>query len=238
VADSESGRTPPELREGVRAGIVASLERDLAQRGGRTARRLGVAAAIGVPGALGATLLLAGHAFQHHPPWHAVVFGAVWTGLLVLCLALALLDVRTPSLPLARAAWVAMLGLGLAGLCGAACPDPHFLTWWAGTAAGGWLAGLGGLALSALCFGVVTVLGVAAAATLLALGAGGAPPLQPLLPAAMLLALLAPGVALQSVGTSWPVFASWLLGAAAGAYAGVAAGSWARRSLARPAPQA
>jgi hypothetical protein len=235
VADSEGRRTPPELREGVRAGILASLERDLAQRGGRTARRLGIAAAIGVPGALGATLLLSGHAYEHHPPWHAVVFGAVWTALLVLCLALVLLDVRTPTLPLARSAWVAMLGLGLAGLCGAACPEPHFLAWWTDTATGAWLAGLGGLALSALCFGAVAAAGIAAGAALLAVGSA---PLRPLLPAGMLLALLAPGVALQSVGTSSSVFASWLLGAAIGAYAGVAAGSRARRAFARPAPPA
>jgi hypothetical protein len=238
VADSEGERTPADLREGVRAGILASLERDLAQRGGRTARRLLIAAVIGVPGALGATLLLSGHAFAHHPPWHAVVFGAVWTGLLVLCLALVLLDVRTPSLPLARSARVAMLGLGLAGLCGAACPDPHFLSWWTGTVLGGWLSGLGGLALSALCFGAVTVLVIGAAAALLALSGGVGPRLRPLLPAAMLLTLLAPGVVLQSVGTSWAVLASWLLGAAAGAVVGVAAGSWARRALAHPAASA
>jgi hypothetical protein len=230
--DSEGERTPPDRREGVRAGILASLERDLAQRGGRTARRLLIAAAIGVPGALGATLLLSGHAYAHHPSWHAVVFGAVWTGLLVLCLALVLLDVRTPSLPLARSAWVAMLGLGLAGLCGAACPDPHFLTWWVGTALGGWFEGLGGLALSALCFGAVTAFGIGAAAALLALGARSGPALRSALPAAMLLALLTPGVALQAVGTSWSVLSSWLLGAAAGAYVGVAAGSEARSRLA------
>lgn len=223
MADSEGGRTPPDLREGVRAGILASLERDLAQRGGRTARRLGIAAAIGVPGALGATLLLSGHAFQHHPPWHPVVFGAVWTGLLVLCSALVLLDVRTPSLPLARSAEIAMLGLGLAGLCGAACPDPHFLSWWSETALGGWLVAVGGEALSALCFGAVTTLAVGASAVVLDLRARSQPPLPPLLPAAMLLALLTPGVALQSVGTSWEVLGSWLLGSAAGAHAGVTA---------------
>jgi len=40
----------------------------------------------------------------------------------------------------------------------------------------------------------------------------------------MLLLLLSPGVALQSFDTSWAVFWSWLLGTAAGAYAGVATG--------------
>jgi hypothetical protein len=232
VAGDDGERTPAELREGVRSGILASLERDLAQRGGRTARRLLIAAAIGVPGAVGATLLLSGHPYGHHPPWHAVVFGALWTGLLVVCLALVLLDVRTPSLPLARSAWVAMLGLGLAGLCGAVCPDAHFLQWWGATAVGGWLSGAGGLALSALCFGLVSALGIAAGAAWLGWRAGAEARPRPLLPAAMLLALLAPGVALQCVGEPWGVFWSWLLGSAAGAWAGVAGGIRLRRGLA------
>jgi hypothetical protein len=194
------------LREGVHSGILAGLERDLAQRGGRTARRLLIAGVVGVPGAVGVTLLLSGHPYGHHPSWHAVVFGAVWTGLLVVCLSLMLLEVRTPSLPLARSAAVAMLGLGLAGICGAACPDQHFLHWWSTTAVGAQLVEKGGLALGALCFGGVGALSFAAGAAFIGLGAKIEPPVRPLLPAAMLLALLAPGVALQSIDTSWAVF--------------------------------
>jgi hypothetical protein len=223
VARTENGGTPLELREGVRAGILAGLERDLERRGGRTAGRLLMAGAMGVAGALGVTLLLSGHPYGHHPSWHAVVFGAVWTGLLVVCLSLALLEVRTPSLPLARSALVAMLGLGLAGVCGAACPDQHFLRWWSGTALGAALAEVGGAPLGALCFGLVTTLAFGAGAALLGLGDCGRA-IRPPLPAAMLLALLAPGVALQSVDTSWGVFWSWLLGTSVGAWAGVAAG--------------
>ena len=48
--------------------------------------------------------------------------------------------------------------------------------------------------------------------------------IRPFLPAASLLILLAPGIALQSVGMSWTVFAGWLLGTAGGAYVGVAGG--------------
>jgi hypothetical protein len=221
---TENENTPPDLREGVRSGIVASLERDLAQRGGRTARRLLIAGVVGVLAAVGVTLLLSGHPYGHHPPWHAVVFGAVWTGLLVVCLSLVLLEVRTPSLPLARLALVAMLGLGFAGICGAACPDQHFLHWWSSTAVGGRLVEGGGLGLSALCFGGVSALAFGAGAAFLGLGAKGEPPVRPLVPAAMLLALLAPGVALQSIDTSWAVFWSWLFGTGAGAYAGVASG--------------
>lgn len=223
-----NGETPAALREQVRSGILASLERDLEQRGGRTARRLLIAGLVGVPGAIGATLLLSGHPYGHHPPWHAVVFGALWTGVLVVCLAVALLDIRTPSLPLARSARIAMIGLGLAGICGAACPDAHFLHWWVSTSPGGWLAGWGGRALSALCFGVVTALGVGVGATMIGLSISRARMLHPLVPAAMLLAVLAPGIALQSVGERWAVLSSWLLGSAAGAYLGVLLVAWVR----------
>jgi len=214
-------RTPPELREGVRAGILASVERDVELRGGRTARLLAAAGAIGVLGAAGITLMLAEHPFGHHPQWHAIVFAAVWSGLLVVSLALAFLQVRTPSLPLARSAAIGMLGLGLAGICSALCPDQHFLQWWSSTAVGGRLTTGGGLPLSALCFGLVSSLFLGAVAAFIGLGRG---PMRPPLPAAMLLLLLSPGVALQSVDTSWAVFGSWLLGTAAGAYSGVATG--------------
>jgi hypothetical protein len=216
--------TPQEVREGVRSGILATLERDVEKRGGRTARLLVAAGAIGVAGAVGVTLLVARHPFDHHPSWHVVVFGAAWAGLLVVSLALVFLQVRTPSLPLARSASAGILGLGLAGICGAACPDQHFLGWWSNTTLGSQLAQTGGPALGALCFGLLTSLGFGAAGAFLALGERRAPPVRPLLPAAMLLVLLAPGVALQSIGTSWGVFSSWILGTAAGAYVGVASG--------------
>ena len=216
--------TPSELREGVRSGIVASLRHDFDRRGARTARLLVVAGVVGVAGALGATLLVSGHSFGHHAPWHVAVFSAVWAGLLVVTLAVALLEVRTPSLPLARSAAVGLVGLGVAGICGAACPDSHFLLWWSDTPVGAELAGSGGIAVSALCFGLVTSLGVAAVATVLASGPPRTPQLGPRIPAAILTVLLSPGVALQSVGTSWVVFAGWLLGTACGCYVGAATG--------------
>lgn len=217
----EGESTPPDLREAVRSGIVASVERDVELRGGRTARLLVAAGAIGVLGAAGITLMIGDHPFGHHPHWHAIVFASVWCGLLVVSLALVFLQVRTPSLPLARAAAIGILGLGLAGICSALCPDQHFLQWWSSTAAGGRLCAAGGLALSALCFGSASALFFGAVAAFIGLGRGR---IRPLLPAAMLLVLLTPGVALQSFDTSWAVFWSWLLGTAAGAYAGVATG--------------
>lgn len=225
-------RTPPEVREKVRSGILASINRDVERRGGRTARLLLAAGVVGVVGAIGATLLVSGHPYDHHPSWHVTVFSTVWAGLLFVCLAIALLHVRTPSLPLARSASVGILGLGLAGICGALCPDQHFLRWWSATSVGQPLTETAGLALSALCFGFVAtfVFGAAAAFAVLR---DRARPIRPLLPAAVLAVLLAPGVALQSVGTSADVFIGWLMGTGAGAYLGVAAAVRALASFSR-----
>jgi hypothetical protein len=226
-------RTPPDVREGVRSGIYAAIERDVEKRGGRTARLLAAAGLVGVLGAIGLVLLVSRHPYGHHPSWHAVVFGAVWSGLLVVNLAFALLRVRTPSLPLARSASVALVGLGVAGVCGAVCPDPHFFSWWSSTPAGAAVGDLGGLAASALCFGLVSALFVGALAAFLVLGDAARSPIRPFLPALLLLLLLAPGVALQSVGTSAAVFAGWLTGTGAGAYLGDATGTWTRSAFAR-----
>ncbi len=223
-----SESTPPELREAVRSSIVASVERDVELRGARTARLLIAAGAIGFLGAAGITLMLADHPFGHHPHWHSIVFAAVWSGLLVVSLALAFLQVRTPSLPLARAATIGILGLGVGGICSAICPDQHFLGWWSTTAVGGRLSASLGLALSALCFGLASSIFFGAVAAFVGVGRR---PIQPLLPAAMLLLLLSPGVALQSFDTSWAVFWGWLLGTAAGAYGGVATGIRVRAML-------
>ncbi len=224
----ERESTPHDLREGVRSGILSAIGQDADLRGGRTARLLAAAGALGVFGAIGVTLLLSGHPYGHHPASHVVIFTAIWSGLLVVSLALAFLQVRTPTLPLARSAGVGLLGLGLAGLCGALCPDPHFLQWWGSTEVGGRLSALGGTALSVVCFGFATSLCIGAVASVLALGGARRGPIRPLLPAAALLLLLAPGIALQSFGTSSAVFGGWILGTAAGVFAGVMAGMRAR----------
>jgi MFS family permease len=226
-------RTPTEIREGVRSGIRAVLTEDVERRGGRTAGRLAAAGAIGVVGALGSTLFLSGHPFDHHPSWHVLFFVAVCAGLLVVSVALMLLEVATPALPLARAASVGVLGLGIAGICGALCPDPHFLRWWTASAAGGRAADLGGLALSAASFGLATTLFVGGVAAFAALRRGAAMRMGALLPTAMLLLLLSPAIALQSVSTSWQVFAGWLIGASAGGYLGVAGGIRLRARVGR-----
>lgn len=226
-----SNQTPLEVREGVRSGIMSALERDTELRGGRTARLLIAAGALGVIGALGMIRMLSGHPYGHHPSSHVILFTAVWSGLLVVAIALALLQVRTPSMPLARAAGVGILGLGIAGVCSAFCPDQHFLNWWVSTSPGSRLNSAGGLALSALCFGGATTLVFGAAAAIVGLGGRHRGAIRPFLPAALLLLLLAPGIALQSFGTSALVFVAWLIGTGAGAYAGVALGLSARKQL-------
>lgn len=229
----EGPAAPGEVREGVRAGIMGALARDAELRGGRTARLLIAAGALGIFGAVGMIRLLSGHPYAHHPASHVVVFSAIWSGLLVVALAFVFLQVRTPSLPLARAACVGVLGLGIAGLCSVLCPDQHFLDWWVTTAAGGGLREIGGLPISALCFGGATTLVFATAAAIVVLGGRSQRPIRPLLPAAMLLALLAPGVALQAFGHSLAILLAWLAGTAAGAFAGVALGIAARARLER-----
>ncbi len=234
-------RTPSDLREGVRSGILAAVERDLDFRGGRTARRLATAGAIGAIGAIGVTFLLSGHPYGHHPPWHLVVSTAVWSGLLVVSPALALLRVRTPTLQVARSARVGILGLGLSGICGALCPDQHFLAWWSTTALGSVLVEVGGLGASTVCFGLLTSLFLGTAAAIAALGDTRQRPIRPLLPALMLVLLLAPGVALQSFGTSWGIFGAWIGATLAGGYAGVDAGirlrAWLANPSSRPSPR-
>src|SRR6266516_3464721 len=180
-----SDSTPPDLREGVRSGIIAAIDRDAELRGGRTARRLVAAGVLGVFGAIGMIRMLAGHPYGHHPPWHLVVFSALWSGLLGVAFAIAFLQVRTPSLPLARSVCVGLLGLGIAGICSALCPDQHFLDWWSSTPAGSALSGIGGLPLSALCFGGVTTLVFGAASAVIAIGSRRGHPIRPLLPAAL-----------------------------------------------------
>ncbi len=223
---------PDPLREGVRSGILSALARDFELAGARTARQLLAAGAVGVTGAIGVTLLVAGHAFGHHPPWHVAFFSALWAGLLVVALSFLFLGVRTPTLRFGQAASVALLGLGIAGACGVLCPDPHFLRWWTTTPIGAWALSFGGLPASALCFGLITTFGFGSAAAMLATHSHREHATGPLLSALSLFALLLPGVALQSVGQSLAVFCTWSLGAALGAYAGVGLGQSVRAALA------
>lgn len=225
--------TPKGLREGVRDALIASLERDLDQRGGATLRRLLAAVAVGVAGALGATLLVANHPFGHHAGWHEIVISTVWAGLLILALALVFLRIRMPGLGIGQAAQVAILALGLAGICGSLCSDQHFLSWWSERPIGSQLLDSVGLPVSAACFGLVATFAFAALSALVVARPAQTERLRSVLPAAMITLLLLPGIALQAVGTSLGVFAFWLAGVALGAYLGVAGGMAGRGAVRR-----
>lgn len=191
-----------------------------------------MAGVVGVLGAIGATLLVATHPFGHHPSWHVVIVSTVWSGLLIVSFAVVFLKIRTPSLPLARSALVGILGLGLAGICGAVCPDQHFLHWFAEGGVGGPISQAGGMAVGALCFGLMTTFVFGGLSAFLVIVDSDHQSNEPWIPAGILLVLLLPGVALQSVDTSFGVFAGWLVGTALGAYFGVAGGMRARDLLA------
>jgi len=227
----EQEQPPTELREGVRHGILSAIRKDVELRGGRTARLLTLSGIVGVLGALGVILLIARHPFGHHPSWHVLVVSTVWAGILVVVSAIALLGVRTPSLALSRAGIVGMLGLALAGLCGAACPDPHFLNWWSESTIGSWLVEHTGSGISVACFGLSTTFFVATISALMIPGGGTKNSGGASLPASALVLLLLPGVALQSFGASLGAFVAWLSGTAVGAWAGVAVGDWISRAV-------
>ena len=219
--ESSKESTPQHLREGVAQGILASIEKDVEHRGGLTAGRLIAAGVLGVLGTLGIMRLVVNHPMGHHPSWHVSVFGIVWSGLLIISLAVFFLKIRTPSLPLAEAAAVGVLGLGLAGICGAACSNQHFLHWWSDTSIGARLAGDLGPALSASCFGLVVTVFLGAVSALVLAASRRGRPIRPILPAAALFLLLVPGIVLQSHDESWRVFGAWLIGTGVGAYLGV-----------------
>ena len=226
-------RAPQEVREGVRQALLASLRSDSELIAGRTARRLAAAGAIGVTGAVGATLLVTAHPFGQYPSWNVAVFSAIWAGLLVVSLSLMFLRIRTPGLPVGQSAAMAVLGLGVAGVVGLCAPDAHFLHWWTGTRVGGWTVSFAGIAGSTLCLGFLAAVffGATAAAVLLH---RRQPASALALAATMLFLLLLPGVALQSVGTSFEVFAAWALGTAIGCYVGVRAGASVRSKFRGP----
>jgi hypothetical protein len=221
----------------VRAGVLHALAQDFELIGARTLHRLLAAGVLGVVGALGITLLVSGHPFGRHPPWHVLIFSTIWAGLLIVSLSLVFLRIRTPSLPIGRSAAVGVLGLGLAGLCSVVCPDRHFLNWWNGTELGAWVMTWGNLPASALCFGLLTASFFGVVSGFLILRERGHGAWAWALPAGFLFLLLEPGVILQSVGTSPGAPVGWTIGSGAGSQVGVACGIVFRASLARTKSQ-
>ncbi|MGH7342617.1 MAG: hypothetical protein ACREKH_19195, partial [Candidatus Rokuibacteriota bacterium] len=213
-------RSPDELRNGVRQGIFDALAVDLDRTSSVTATRLGLAGILGLAGAVGSVVLFSGNALHQGHGWHLALCAAAWAGLLVECFAVVLLRIRPRRLPLGQAAALALLGLGLAAVLGLICPDPRYLDWWTGTALGATFMTHAGISGSALCLGLCSalVIGIGAALILTLRGIGFR---SIHLPAAFLFLLLWPAVVLQSAGAPLATFASWSVGLAIGAYAGV-----------------
>lgn len=214
---------PGSARQGVRDRILADLEREDRQRGTWAAKRLAVAGAAGVSAAIALLLLFGESPSEANDHSHLALCGAAWAGLLAISFAFVLMRVRTPRLPLAHAAALALVGLVLAALMGLCCPEPHFLAWWESTSLGRTCRMSLGAAGSALCFGFVSTLLIAFGAALSSSWRGTSRP-GTLLAALALWLLLVPAVLLQTLAISIGVFAAWATGAAAGSYLGVASG--------------
>ena len=214
------GDSPEEIREGVRQGILDALAVDLDRASSATVGRLAAAGALGLAGAIGAVVLFSGHSLEKGHAWHLALCAAAWAGLLVESFALVLLRIRARRLPLPQAAALALLGLGLAAILGIICPDPHYLEWWMSTSLGGAFAMHTGISASALCLGLCSALLIGVGASLI-LTFRGIRFGSVHLPAIFLFLLVWPAVILQSAGSPVSTFASWSLGLAFGAYAGV-----------------
>lgn len=218
--DPERPRTPDEIRDGVRRGIVDALAVDRERAGSGTAKRLAAAGALGLAAAVGAVVLFSGNSMEQGHGLHLALCAAAWSGLLVECFALVLLRIRLRRLPLAHAAALGLVGLGIAAILGLACPDPHYLAWWASTTIGSAIVGTLGHSASALCLGLCSALLIGIGAVLI-LSLRGIRFRNVHLPAAFLFLLLWPAIVLQSAGGS---FVPWSAGLALGAYLGVLTG--------------
>jgi len=215
--------TPEALREGVRSAITSALSRDADRRGGRTGRQLALSGVIGVVAGLAVTWLVAAHPLDHHPQWHLAFYSTIGAGLLVVVLALALLDVRTPRWPIGSAARAAVLALSIAGICGWICPDQHFFEWWNATRFGSRIVReTGSMGLSAFCFGIAATTTFAVIASLPTLARRSDAFRTVLITSSLVALLQAPGVALQATDASLAVFAGWMGGTVIGSIAGVA----------------
>lgn len=233
-AAAEDDRSPAALREGVRRGIADALEREIDRRSTSTAVRLGLAGGGGIAVTLCALLCFAGRSSGMHSPWHLAVCGTLWAGLLVASLGAIALRVQPKTVPLRQTAEVGVIGLLLAALMGAACPEPGYLAWWLGTGLGAASAAVAGESGGALLLGLGAALAVGFGASLLVSlrlpGMRGS-----LLPALHLFVLLWPGLLLQSHGYPASVLLAWSVGTILGAAAGIRAGIASASLLLRPA---
>lgn len=218
-------------REAVRLGVRDALAREVDFTSRKTALRVSAAGGLGFATAVTAIGLFAPGGSTTDPV-HFAVCAVAWSSLVVVLFALGMLRIGTPRLPLAESALLALIGLALAAVLGAVCPNPQMLMWWMETAFGRWATNALGLEASSLCMGLcLALVAGAGAAVLVSVRAAGRPSI--FLPALLLFFAIWPSVIVQSMGESGMTLASWSVGLAIGACFGVAAGTLARRIVDR-----
>jgi len=208
------------VREGVRLGIRDALARDVDRTSARTVRRLAIAGVLGLASAASAVALFARGSSELADPMHLALCAAAWSSVLVIAYAFVLLRVGSRRLPVAQASVVALLGLAVAAVMGAACPHPMMLDWWMKTPLGGLVQERLGLEGSTLCIGLCLAILSGGVASLLAAAAGWAGA-GVLLSAGLLFVVVWPAIAVQSLGSSLPTLLSWTVGLALGSALGV-----------------
>jgi len=208
------------VREGVRLGVHAALAEEVDRTNAATAMRLVGAGVLGLASASAAVALFSRGSPEHVDRLHLAVCAAVWSSVLVIAFAFVLLRVGSKRLPVAEAAALALVGLGLAALFGAAGPRPQMLMWWMDTPVGHAAAASLGVDASTLCFGVCLSLLAGAGATVVFALRGLPLPRLPL-SALLLFVLVWPVVAVQSLGSSLATLASWSIGLALGSGMGL-----------------
>jgi hypothetical protein len=216
-------RATDDIREGVRQGVRDALAADVDRTSAGTAARLTAAGVLGLGAAAAVVTLFSRGSPEHVDRLQLALCAVAWSGVLVIAFALILLRVGSRRLPLADAATLGVLGLGLAALLTFVCPDPRIMEWWMTTPLGRVAEAKLGVGASALCLGLCTALVSGAGASLFfafrGRTLGGVH-----LPALLLFLMLWPAVVVQSLGGSASSFAAWSVGLAAGAWAGVALG--------------
>ena len=227
-----------EVREGVRLGVRDALAAEVDRTAGATAARVATAGVLGFLAATALVGILLSSASQQPGVLWLTVCTAVWTTLLVVAFALVLLRVGTPRRPIADAAALGLVGLGVVTLLGFVCPDPMLFLGLIERLLGGMPEGHAAALASSLCLGLCVAL-IAGAGASLALLLRGRAWGAPWISAAAIFALLWPAVLVRSSELAASRLAGWSLGLALGSLVGVGLGllvrAVARRAARLPA---
>jgi hypothetical protein len=221
-------------RETIRLGLRDALAREIDMTSRKTALRVAGGGALGLFTAVVVSGLFSRDGFLASPV-HLAICSAAWSSLVVVLFVLVVLRIRTPRLPLAESALLALVGLSLAAVLGVACPHPQILMEWMHTPVGVWATSALGLEMSSLCTSLCLASTAGAGAAAVVTSRTGQS-VGIVLPAVFLFLVIWPSVILQSRHESTAMLASWSVGLALGAYLGVASGALVRRALSRAHP--